>query len=85
MAGRPPQSYETGFPRLESAADALLLAADLEERLVRAYLDALTNLPAGPLRRAAAGLATSESEHLAVVHGLQGEPLAGQAFVTGTS
>ena len=85
VAGRPPEAYEPSFPRLDDAADALLLAVDVEERLVRAYLDALAKLPAGPLRRAAAGLATSESEHLAVVHGLQGEPLAGEAFVTGTS
>jgi len=85
VAGRPPESYRPSFPRLDDASDALLLARDLEERLVRAYLDALAKLPAGPLRRAAAGLATSESEHLAVVHGLQGEPLAAQAFVTGTS
>jgi rubrerythrin len=85
VAGRPPESYAGGFPRLDDQADALLLARDVEERLVRAYLDALTKLPAGPLRREAAGLATSEAEHLAVVHGLQGEPLASQAFVTGTS
>jgi rubrerythrin len=85
VAGRPAETYEPSFPRLDDAGDALLLAGDLEERLVRAYLDALAKLPAGPLRRAAAGLATSESEHLAVVRGLQGEPLAGQAFVTGTS
>ena len=44
-----------------------------------------SSFPLHWLRRAAAGLATSEAEHLAVVHGLQGEPLAGQAFVTGTS
>ncbi|MBN1529522.1 MAG: ferritin-like domain-containing protein [Thermoleophilaceae bacterium] len=85
VEGRPPESYASSFPVLDDAADALLLARDVEERLVRAYLDALTKLPAGPLRREAAGLATSEAEHLAVVQGLQGQPLAAQAFVTGTS
>ena len=85
VPGRPASSYAATFPRLRDADDALLLARDLEERLVRAHLDALMKLPAGPLRRAAAALATSEAEHLAVVNGLGGRPLAPQAFVTGTS
>ena len=85
VPGRPASSYAPTFPRLRDADDALLLARDLEERLVRAHLDALMKLPAGPLRRAAAALATSEAEHLAVVNGLGGRPLAPQAFVTGTS
>jgi rubrerythrin len=85
VAGRTPAEYAPLFPRLRDHEDALLLARDLEERLVRAYLEALADLPAGPLRRTVAGLATSESEHLAVVHGLHGDPVAAQAFVTGTS
>jgi rubrerythrin len=85
VAGRSARDYAPAFPRLRDADDALLLASDVEERLVRAYLEALAELPAGPLRRTVSGLATSESEHLAVVGGLRGEPLAAQAFVTGTS
>jgi hypothetical protein len=85
VKGRPARDYEPSFPRLRDERDALLLAQDLEERLVRAHLDALSKLPAGPLRRAAATLATSEAEHLAVVHGLRGESPAPEAFVTGTS
>ena len=45
--GRPASSYVPQFPRLRDADDALLLARDLEERLVRAHLDALMKLPAG--------------------------------------
>lgn len=84
VVGRTAAAYAPSFPRLRDANDALLFARDLEERLVRAHLDALAKLPAGPLRRTAAALATSEAEHLAVVHGLQGRPLAPEAFVTGT-
>jgi rubrerythrin len=84
VTGRTAAAYAPSFPRLRDARDALLFAQDLEERLVRAHLDALAKLPAGPLRRAAAAMATSEAEHLALVHGLRGEPLAPEAFVTGT-
>ena len=81
----PAAQYARSFPRLSDARDALLLAEDLEERLVRAHLDALTKLPAGPLRRVAASIAASEAEHLAVVRGLRGVARAPDAFVTGTS
>jgi rubrerythrin len=84
VEGRSAAAYSPSFPRLRDADDALLFAQDLEERLVRAHLDALAKLPAGPLRRSAAALATSEAEHLALVHGLRGQPLAPDAFVTGT-
>ncbi len=83
VAGRPAGAYDPSLPRLRDAGDALLLARDLEERLVRAHLEALSKLPRGELRSAVAALATSEAEHLAVVNALRGEP-APQAFVTGT-
>ena len=83
VTGRPAADYASSFPRLAGPSDALLLARDVEQRLVRAHLEALVKLPAGDLRRAVAAIATSEAEHLAVVDGLRGEP-APQAFVTGT-
>jgi len=85
VRGRPAGEYERSFPRLRDASDALLLAEDIEERQVRAHLDALSTLPGAELRRAAAGLATSEGEHLAVVRRLRGVAPAPQPFVTGTS
>lgn len=85
VAGRRPEDYRAGLPRLASARDALLLAEDLEERLVRAHLDALSKLPAGELRRTTAALATSEAEHLAMVRDLRGVAPAPHAFVTGTA
>jgi rubrerythrin len=78
------EEYGRSFPNLRSAGDALRFAKDLEERLVRAYLDALTHLPDPGLRRAAAEIGADEGEHLAVVHVLRGDPPAPQPFVTGT-
>jgi rubrerythrin len=83
VTGRPAADYASAFPRLAGPGDALLLAQDVEQRLVRAHLEALRKLPAGDLRRTVAAIATSEAEHLAVVDGLRGEPEP-RAFVTGT-
>ncbi len=83
--GRPPEEYERMFPRLRGETDALAFGRDLEERLVRAYLDALRSLPDPEQRRAAAEIAAEEAEDLAVVHALAGAPVAPEAFVTGTS
>jgi rubrerythrin len=80
----PADEYQRGFPRLHGAGDALQFAEDLEERLVRAYLEALRKLPDPGLRRVAAAIGTNEAEHLAVVQALRGEPLPPQPFVTGT-
>jgi rubrerythrin len=85
VQGRPAAEYERTFPRLRGERDALLLARDLEERMVRAHLDALAKLPAGELRRAAAAMAAGEAEHLALVRDLAGAPPSPGAFVTGTS
>ena len=73
------------FPELGDSADALRFARDLEERLVRAYLDALRSLPDPGQRRVAAEIAAEEAEDLAVVQLLAGTPASAQAFVTGTS
>jgi rubrerythrin len=81
---RTPDEYARSFPRLAGPRDALRFAADLEERLVRAYLQALPNLSDPELRRAAAEIGADEGAHLAVVHVLRGQPAAPHAFVTGT-
>jgi Ferritin-like domain len=82
--GRSEADYATQFPRMRDEADALHFARDLEERLVRAYLDALRSLPDRSQRRAAAEIAAQEAADLAVVHVLAGGPAAPQPFVTGT-
>ena len=81
---RTTEEYARSFPNLDGAAAMLRFAKDLEERLVRAYVDALTHLPDPDLRRAAAEIAADEAEHLAVVHVLRGGFPAPQPYVTGT-
>jgi hypothetical protein len=83
--GRPASEYEPMFPELSDEAAALRFARDLEERLVRAYLDALRSLPEREQRRVAAEIAAEEAEDLAVVQLLSGDPASSKAFVTGVS
>jgi len=84
VEGRTREEYARSFPRLRDEADALRFAGDLEQRLVRAYLDALGLLPEERQRRIAAEIAAQEAQDLAVVHVLAGEPAAPEPFVTGT-
>jgi rubrerythrin len=81
---RPAEDYARLFPRMNDEADALHFARDLEERLVRAYLEGLRLLPDSEQRRATVEIAADEAEDLAVVHALAGGPAAPQPFVTGT-
>lgn len=82
-SGRSAEEYARTFPRLRNGRDALRFAEDLEQRQVRAYLDALTELPDLDLRSAAAEIGADEGAHLAAVRVLQGLPAAQAAFVTG--
>jgi hypothetical protein len=83
-SARRPEDYAPLFPRLPTEADALHFARDLEERLVRAYLEGLRLLPDAEQRRPTAEIAAAQAEDLAVVHALAGGPAAPQPFVTGT-
>ena len=83
--GRPRAEYRPMFPKLDDEAGALRFARDLEERLVRGYLDALRSLPDSDQRRVAAEIAAEEAQDLAVVQLLSGDAAAPKAFVTGTS
>ena len=82
--GRTRAEYARSFPILKSADAALRFAEDLEERLVRSYLDGLAKLPDADLRRPMAEIAAEEGADLAVVHILRDDPPAPTAFVTGT-
>jgi hypothetical protein len=89
LGGTPPQArrardYAPQFPVMRTEADALHFARDLEERLVRAYLEGLRLLPRADQRRATAEIAAAQAEDLAVVHALAGGPAAPEPFVTGT-
>jgi Ferritin-like domain len=81
--GRTAEEYARTFPRLQTSEDALRFAQDLEERQVRAYLEALTDLPDPDLRNAAAAACGDEATHLATARVLQGLPAAEGPFVTG--
>ena len=81
--GRDRAEYDRTFPTLRSPEDALRFAEDLEERQVRAYLEALTEFPALELRLTAAGICSDEANHLGTVRVLQGLPATQGPFVTG--
>jgi hypothetical protein len=88
LGGEPPRGksraeYARTFPRLRTAEDALRFAEDLEEREVRANLEALTELPDAALREEVARMLGDDSFHLAAVRVLQGLPAAQGPFVTG--
>lgn len=90
LGGTPPEGrraseYQPQFPKLVDEAAALRFARDLEERLLRAYLDALRSLPDPEQRQVAAEIAAGEAEDLAVVQLLLGDPASSEAFVTGVS
>jgi Ferritin-like domain len=82
--GKPASEYAEGFPIMRTRDEALRFAADLEERLVRAHLDALGKLREEDQRRAVIDIAAEEAEDVAVVYALSGEPAAQGPWVTGT-
>jgi rubrerythrin len=81
--GRSAEEYARTFPRLRTPADALRFVQDLEERQVRAYLEALTELPSAALRLEASRTCADEANHLATLRVLRGLPAAQGPFVTG--
>jgi hypothetical protein len=88
LGGDPPEGksaaeYARTFPELRTPADALRFAQDLEERQVRANLEALTELPGADLRFRAVGTLGDHAAHLAAVRVLQRLPAAEGPFVTG--
>ena len=81
--GRSPGEYARTFPRLRGPEDALRFADHLEQRQVRAYLDALTDFPFEGQRDTAARHAWRNGVHLGMVRMLRGLPVAEGPFVTG--
>jgi Ferritin-like domain len=81
-AGRSAEEYERTFPRLGSQQDGLRFLEDLEERQVRAYLEALAELPDRDLRLSIAGIGADEGSQLAVIRVLAGQPASPHPFET---
>jgi bacterioferritin (cytochrome b1) len=74
-------SYD--FPKLSSQNGALKFAADLENTVIAAYIDALPKLSQRDLRATAAAIVTTAAEHVAVLLGALGDNQVPDAFVTG--
>jgi hypothetical protein len=81
--GRTSEEYARTFPRLRGPEDALHFADHLEQRQVRAYLDAITDFPFEGQRQTAADIAWRQGVHLGMVRMLRGLPVAEGPFVTG--
>lgn len=79
------EEHRRSFPRLADGADALRFAVDLEQRLVRLYMDFLPRLYEPRLRRLAAETVACEAEHLSLLLLERGRDPVPEAFVTGTS
>jgi rubrerythrin len=75
--------YESTFPAIRSATDALGFALDVETTAVSAYADAIPKLASPGARTLTAAILTTESEHMAVVLGELGRPQVPDPFVTG--
>jgi hypothetical protein len=80
---QPRSEYESGFPRLRGARDALSFALDVETTAIAAYADAIGKIATDSARATAAAILVTESEHAAVALGELGRPQVPQAFVTG--
>jgi hypothetical protein len=88
LGGDPPQGrgreeYERTFPHLDAERDALRFLEDLEERQLRASLEALADLPELELRVEVAKIGADEGEQLAAVRVLGGKPASPHPFETG--
>ena len=81
--GRSAEEQARTFPRLGSADDALRFAEDLKERELRAYLEALAELPSVDLRTETSRICADEANHLGAIRVLRGLPAAQGPFVTG--
>ncbi len=82
-AGKTAEEYARTFPRLRTEADALLFADHLEQRQVRAYLDAIKDFTQAGARATAADIGADQAGHLAAIRVLRGLPAAQGPFVTG--
>jgi bacterioferritin (cytochrome b1) len=81
---RTAEEYQREFPLLRSQSDVLRFAVDLENRVVRGYVESLPKISSPELRQTMAGLLAVDAEHIAVLLGEEGRQQVPVAFVTGT-
>jgi rubrerythrin len=84
-APRTLEEYRRSFPLLRRGRDVLRFAVDLENRVIRAYVDGLAHISDPRLRRLAGEIAATEAEQVAVLLGELGEDQLPTPFVTGTT
>jgi hypothetical protein len=86
---RSDEDYRSQFPSPSTPADMLRFAVDLENKMIKAYGDAVPRLKIAGHRRLAASIMASEAQHTSVLLGLlaPGDPAAQapEAFVTGVA
>jgi bacterioferritin (cytochrome b1) len=77
--------YRRSFPALRDQPDVLRFAFDLENRVVRAYVEFIPKMSSPELRAAAGSIVATEAEHISVLLGERHLPQVPSAFVTGTA
>jgi rubrerythrin len=77
--------YRRSFPALRDQADVLRFAVDLENRIVRAYVEFVPKMSSPELRAVAGAIVATEAEHISVLLGERNLPPIPSAFVTGTA
>ena len=83
---KPAAAYAAQRPALRDERDVLVLAKDLENTAIAAYIDAIPKLSDGSLRGTVAAIVTDEAEHVAILLEALGNPPIAQtpdAFVVG--
>jgi rubrerythrin len=87
LGGRAPDDpvEVEGLGALASQREALELAIDLEDQLIRAYVDAAGRLASTALRRTAVQILGNEAQHLAVLRQQLGQDPVPDAFEDGES
>jgi bacterioferritin (cytochrome b1) len=77
--------YRRSFPALRDQADVLRFAVDLENRIVRTYVEFIPKMSSPELRALAGSIVATEAEHISVLLGERHVPQIPSAFVTGTA
>jgi rubrerythrin len=80
---QPRSEYDSNFPALRNARDALSLALDVESTAISAYADALPQIVTDDIRVTLGSILVTEAEHSAVLLGDLGRPRVPDPFVTG--
>jgi hypothetical protein len=80
---RPRSEYESTFPPLRGAREALSFALDVETTAVSAYSDALPKIATDGVRATTASIFVVEAEHASVALGALGRPQVPEPFVNG--